>query len=79
MPAIAAYNEFVELIARLNPTLILDFKITEATLRRVQELVTKQSAGLLDSDEQTELHYFVYLENIIGLAKARAAQLAQAA
>lgn len=79
MAAIAAYNEFVELIARMNPALILDFKITEATLRRVQELVTKQSAGMLNADEQTELHYFVYLENIIGLAKARAAQLAHAA
>jgi len=79
MAAIAAYNEFVELIARMNPTLILDFKITEATLRRVQELVTLQSAGTLSAEEQTELNYFVYLENIIGLAKARAAQLAQAA
>jgi hypothetical protein len=79
MAAMAAYNEFVELIARMNPARVLDFKITEATLQRVQELVMLQSAGTLSPEEQTELHYFVYLENIIGLAKARAAQLAQAA
>lgn len=79
MAAIAAYNEFVELIARMNPTLILNFKITEETQQRVQELVIKQSAGSLTADEQTELQYFVYLENMIGLAQARAAQLAQAA
>lgn len=79
MALIPAYRELVDLIARLNPALILSYKITEETLARVQELVLKQSAGTLSAEEEAELSYFVYLENMLGLAKAQAYELSKAA
>lgn len=59
MASIPAYRELVELIARLNPSLILSYKTTEETLARVQELVLKQSSGVLSAEEEAELRYFV--------------------
>ena len=79
MASIPAYRELVELIARLNPALILSYKTTEETLERVQELVLKQSAGTLSAEEASELQYFIYLENMLGLAKAQAYELSKAA
>jgi len=46
---------------------------------RVQELLLKNSAGLLSAEEQQELQYFVWLEDLIGLAKAKAQALLLAA
>lgn len=79
MASIPAYRELVELIARLNPALILSYKTTGETLERVQELVSKQSAGTLSVEEESELRYFIYLENMLGLAKARAYEISKAA
>ena len=50
----------------------------KSTLDRVQELVLKQSAGALTDEEKEELNNFHYLENMLGLAKARAHQLLRA-
>ncbi len=74
-----AYNEIIELIAAANPERIISFKPSPATIERVQELVTKKSAGKLTAEEEVELNYYVWLENLIGLAKARAHQLLLAA
>lgn len=74
-----AYNEIIELIAASNPERIINFKPSPETLTRVQELVTKKSAGRLSEEEDRELNYYVWLENLIGLAKARAHQLLLAA
>ena len=74
-----AYSEIIELIAASNPERIIGFKPSAETVARVQELVVKKSAGSLTSDEESELNYYVWLENLIGLAKARAHQLLKAA
>ena len=74
-----AYNEIIELIAAANPERIINFKPSPETIARVQELVIKKSAGKLTEEEGSELNYFVWLENLIGLAKARAHQLLLAA
>lgn len=74
-----AYNEIIELIAAANPERIIGFKPSPETIARVQELVTKNSTGKLTKEEETELNYYVWLENLIGLAKARAHQLLLAA
>jgi hypothetical protein len=79
MPNSEAFNEIVELIARANPLHIVHYAPSAKTLERVQELLIKKSAGDLTESETLELQYFLYLENMIGLAKARAYQLLQAA
>lgn len=74
-----AYQDIIELIASANPERIAGFKPSEETLARVQYLITSQSAGVLTREEENELQYYVWLENLIGLAKARAQQLLMAA
>jgi len=72
---VPAYDEMVELIAMANPERIIAYKPSKKTIQRVQDLVLKKSAGLLSADDERELEYYVWLENLIGLAKARASQL----
>lgn len=72
---IPAYDEMIELIAMANPERIIAYKPSKKTIQRVQELILKKSAGLLSAEDERELEYFVWLENLIGLAKARASQL----
>ena len=79
MPNTEAFNEIVELIASSNPGLIVHYVPSAKTLERVQALLIKKSGGEMTESESSELQYFLYLENMIGLAKARAYQLLQAA
>lgn len=72
---VPAYEEMIDLIAMANPESILAYKPSNKTIQRVQELVFKKSAGLLTSEEERELEHYVWLENLIGLAKAKASQL----
>jgi hypothetical protein len=67
---VPAYEEMIDLIAMANPERILAYKPSNKTIQRVQELVFKKSAGLLTSEEERELEHYVWLENLIGLAKA---------
>jgi hypothetical protein len=79
MVASEAFNEIVELIASSNPKHIVHYAPSSKTLQRVQALVLRKNEGDITAEEETELQYFLYLENMIGLAKARAHQLLQAA
>lgn len=79
MAALPAYQEWIEMIARMNPEYLANFKPSADTIARVQELLIKKSAGTLSDEEESELNYYVYLENMLGLAKARAYQLIQQA
>ena len=74
-----AFNEIVELSASANPRQIIHYKPSLKTIQRVQALVLSKNEGTISAEEETELQYFLYLENMIGLAKARAYQLLQAA
>ena len=74
-----AYQELIELIAQANPQRISELTISKPTLMRVQELLLKNNAGLLSAEDQQELQYFVWLEDLIGLAKAKAQALLLAA
>ncbi len=65
------------MIARMNPEYLVNFKPSAETVARVQELLIKKSADTLSSEEESELNSYVYLENMLGLAKARAYQLLQ--
>lgn len=74
-----AFNDIIEMIASSNPSRVAHYAPSKETLQRVQYLVLKKSEGALSEQEALELNYFLYLENMIGLAKARAYQLLQAA
>ncbi|MCF8246122.1 MAG: hypothetical protein K9J37_15675 [Saprospiraceae bacterium] len=74
-----AFTEIVELIASSNPAHIVHYSPGPATLKRVQYLVLRKNEEILTPEEATELQNFLFLENMIGLAKARAYQLLKAA
>ncbi len=79
MVVTTAFQEIVELIAGSNPKQIAHYLPTSGTLERVQWLVLKKNEGTITAEEEAELLNFLYLENMIGLAKARAFQLLRAA
>lgn len=71
----SAYQEIVNFIAGLAPERLVNFRVSTDTLKHVQELLTKKNAGEITDAEQKELDYFVFMEKMIGLAKAKANQL----
>ena len=75
MPTARAYEEVVDFIAA-GPSSgnVIDFRPTEHTRRRVAELVRREKAGDLSSDESSELDYYLQLEHLMRLARARAKQ-----
>jgi hypothetical protein len=75
----AAFTEIVEIIAASNPAYIASYSPGKKTLERVQALLLKKSAETLTVEEAAELQHFLFLENMVGLAKARAYQLLKAA
>ena len=79
MANIAAHHEIVDLIASLAPERLVKFKFSEEAIARVQDLLIKKNAGEITSDEQAELDYYVFLEKLVGLAKAKAHHLLRAA
>ncbi|MCB9304619.1 MAG: hypothetical protein H6566_28630 [Lewinellaceae bacterium] len=74
----AAYQNIVDWLAKLNPQEVVAYTPDKMTLKRVQKLIFKQSAGTLTEEEKEELNNYCYLENMLGLAKARAHQLLRA-
>lgn len=74
----AAYQDIIDWLAKLNPEEVIAYSPSKETLDRVQELILKESSGTLTVEEKEELHNYVYLENMLGLAKARAYQLLRA-
>lgn len=51
---------------------ILSIKPTESLVARVQELGDKANAGTLTSQERSEYEYYVDVDDVIGLLKAKA-------
>jgi hypothetical protein len=67
------YEEIVDFIASgTTPQSTIDFKLSENTQERLEDLVYLQKQGKLSSDEQQELDNFLVIEHIMRLAKARA-------
>lgn len=70
-----AYDEFVDFLAGgTTPQGVVDFRPSEATRRKVAELIERQKAGGLSHDETAELNQFLQIEHLMRLAKARARQ-----
>jgi hypothetical protein len=68
-----AYEEVVDFIAA-GPSSgkVIDFRPSEETRSRVADLVRREKAGDLSADEVSELDYYLQLEHLMRLAKARA-------
>lgn len=50
-----AYEEVVEFIAAREPREVIEFKPSDAARQRAWELIGKEKAGKISSDEKTEL------------------------
>jgi hypothetical protein len=75
----AAHTVYLELIdfiaAGTTPEQVIAFRPSAAAQERVEELIAKVKENHLSSDEQAELDYFLQLEHILRVAKARAEQI----
>lgn len=66
------FDEIVEFIARANPKEVVGFFISPQAQERAEELIFKKKNGNLTLEESNELEYFLVLEHVMRLAKARA-------
>ncbi|MEH2292009.1 hypothetical protein [Nostoc sp.] len=69
------YDEIIEFIAAgTTPQSVIDFKLSDATKERLEDLVYQAKTEGLNGSDQRELDHFLTLEHIMRLAKAKAHQ-----
>ncbi|MEH2261183.1 hypothetical protein [Nostoc sp.] len=69
------YDEIIEFIAAgTTPQSVIDFKLSDAAKDRLEDLVYRAKTESLTGSDQQELDYFLMLEHIMTLAKAKAHQ-----
>ncbi len=67
------YNEFIDFLAGgFTPLQIINYKPSDGLKNQVYDLIYKEKNGDLTKEEQVELAYYLQLEHIIRMAKARA-------
>lgn len=67
------YNEFIDFLAGgFSPQQIVDYKPSKKLQNQAFNLIQKEKQGNLTQEEQFQLTYFLQLEHIIRMAKARA-------
>jgi len=70
---ILAYDEFVDFLAAgTTPRGVVDYRPSAATKAKVADLIRRQKSSSLTPDESAELNYFLQIEHLMRLAKARA-------
>jgi hypothetical protein len=75
MPALKAYEEFVEFIAAgTSPQNVVAFRPSEETRRHVFDLIEREREEGLSDDEKSELDHYLQIEHLMRLAKAKARQ-----
>lgn len=68
-----AYQEVIDFIAfGTTPQNVVDFRPSEATQTRVEDLLAREKENNLSSAEKAELDSYLQLEHLMRLAKARA-------
>ncbi len=73
------YDEIIDFIASgTTPQSVIAFKLSAAAQERLEDLVYRGKVGELAPEEKKELDYFLTLEHIMTLAKARAYTYIQA-
>lgn len=70
--ALRPYEEIIDFIASLGPREIVEFQPSEAARQRVWDLIERQKAVPLSTDEKAELDHYLEVEHLMRLAKARA-------
>ncbi len=75
MTGTKAYEEVIGFIAGGNtPEAVAAFRPSEAARARVSELLAREKAEGLNTEEKSELDHYAQLEHLMRLAKARARQ-----
>ncbi len=77
MRALKAYDEVIDFIAAANPGKVIAFRPSEATKRRVSELIHREKTIGLSPEEKAELDHYMWLEHVMRMAKIRARRLLQ--
>ncbi|GBE94596.1 hypothetical protein [Nostoc cycadae] len=73
------YDEIVDFIAAgTTPESVVKFQLSDSTKERLEYLVYQHKMGELKPEEKKELDYFLTLEHIMTLAKAKAHQYLKA-
>jgi hypothetical protein len=74
--ATPAYEEIIDFIAAgTTPEAIIGYRPSPEAQQRVAELIEREKATALSSDEKAELDHFLELEHILRMAKAKARQI----
>jgi hypothetical protein len=70
------YYEIIDFIAAgTTPQSVADFLPSPEAQRRLATLMDREKAGTLSPEEKAEIDYFMELEHILRMAKARARQI----
>jgi hypothetical protein len=73
MIATPIYNEFIDFLAGgFSPQQIIAYRPSDKLQNQVFDLISKEKNGSLTKTEQFQLTYYLQLEHIIRMAKARA-------
>ena len=73
MTTMRAYEEVIEFIAAgTSPNSLINFQPSDASRKRVEDLIRRDKSTGLSPDEESELEHYLQLEHIMRLAKARA-------
>ncbi|MCB1122917.1 MAG: hypothetical protein KJT03_15285 [Verrucomicrobiae bacterium] len=76
MTAIKAYDEIINFIAEgTTPEKVIAFRPSAEAQKRAEELLYKEKNQSLTPEEKSELDYFMVIEHLMRMAKARAFQL----
>ncbi len=70
----SVYDELAVFLASLSPTKVLAYKSSPKAQARVSTLLEKNKNIGLDAIESAEMERYMTVENIVRLAKAKAAQ-----
>lgn len=73
MVTLRVYEEIIDFIAAgASPQAIIAFQPSPKIKNRVADLIYREKTGSLSPDEKSELDYYMQLEHLMRLAKARA-------
>jgi len=69
-----ALDDFAEFLAKLAPSKLLAYKASPKAQERLNFLLEKNKTIVLTQEEQDELGYYMLVEHLVRLAKAKALQ-----
>ncbi len=72
MVATRVFDEIVDFIAGQNPREVVQFHLSEKAQQRLEWLLEKEKNADLTAEETSELEYYLVLEHLMRMAKARA-------